>query len=734
MTEAKPVIVREGGAGPSSWEEGLSDAQPLLIVDGRSPDDLSSIHDVDCVLVDGRADAIGLARRAHSADPTVQVIVVAPGEERKRIERAVLFGRGLGEVWIVGPDEVGSDLVERATAVTRQRRSYRTTTAAIDHDLASMAPRPARRAIISDAYLASLLTVLPDPVISLDPEGRVLSWNAAADRVIGYRRFEALGRALHEVLRPLNETELAALLEQDAEKPVKDEIRFQRRDGEVAIAEIAVVLVEAADHRIRAVVLHDLTEERQIQDILQEKAMELEAQASELEAAQLELELANDDLQRINDELALRTREAEQARHDADAANRAKSDFLATMSHEIRTPINAIIGYTELLEMGLAGGLTEQQAVQLGRVRASSRHLLSLIEDILDLAKVEAGRIEVAQERALVVSSIAAALALVVPQSAEKGIRIEDPCNEDSSTYYVGDESRVRQILVNLLSNAIKFTDPGGVIRVTCGTTERPPDGADEADGPRAFIRVIDTGIGIPQDEMDRIFRPFEQVEKGHTRVQGGTGLGLTISRRLARLMGGDLTAESQQGVGSTFTLWLPTRAAPAEGMAEAVLAEMRQNRPRGLGEVGRALAEQADTIVRDYRDRLRADTALAMAAEIEDADLEDHAPALLADIAQNLLAMEKSAEVPERLLRDGGEIQRVIAELHGGQRVRLGWSEAAMRTELAILRQEVEAGVRRRLSGSEFDRALALLTRFLDQAERASLAGFRRASLEDPA
>jgi signal transduction histidine kinase len=263
------------------------------------------------------------------------------------------------------------------------------------------------------------------------------------------------------------------------------------------------------------------------------------------------------ELERSNEQLEIAIDEARAARDDAEGANRAKSEFLATMSHEIRTPINAVIGYTELLQLELAGPMNREQRSQLERIAASGNHLIGLVDQVLDFARIEAGTLRVESRPASAAEAVELALTVVGPQAAQKGVDLSTECTAERNIRYQGDPQRVHQVLVNLLANAVKFTDAGGRITVECTSRTGRLPGHPE---PGCWICLVveDTGIGIPPEQVDHIFQPFVQVESGYTRRHGGTGLGLAISRRLAVQMGGDLTVESSPAWGSRFTLWLP--------------------------------------------------------------------------------------------------------------------------------------------------------------------------------
>ncbi|HEX5831819.1 MAG TPA: GAF domain-containing protein [Gemmatimonadaceae bacterium] len=236
----------------------------------------------------------------------------------------------------------------------------------------------------------------------------------------------------------------------------------------------------------------------------------------------------------------------EAARLEAEAANRTKTQFLAVMSHELRTPLNAIAGYAELLSMGLRGPVTASQLEDLSRIRRSQQHLLRLIDDVLNFAKLETGTVRYCIADVPVADVLASLEAITGPQVSAKRLLYVPACASPEIVARV-DRDKLQQILVNLVGNAVKFTEPGGRIMVVC-------DGADD----RVLIAVHDTGSGIPLERQEVIFEPFVQLEQGLTRTVEGTGLGLAISRDLARAMGGDLTVESEPGIGSVFTVSVP--------------------------------------------------------------------------------------------------------------------------------------------------------------------------------
>jgi PAS domain S-box-containing protein len=258
------------------------------------------------------------------------------------------------------------------------------------------------------------------------------------------------------------------------------------------------------------------------------------------------LEQAEEHAAQLEQRVARRTAELATAKERAESADRLKSAFLATMSHELRTPLNSIIGFTGIILQGLVGPLNPEQAKQLGMVRDSANHLLNLINDILDLSKIEAGQLELVLEPMDIRQAIEKVVQMVTPLAQKKGLALHTLIAPDAGQI-TADRRRVEQVLINLVNNAVKFTETGSV-QIEAETAQNS-----------LLIRVTDTGIGIKADAMDKLFKAFQQVETGLSRRHEGSGLGLNICRKLVEMMGGHISAASAgPGQGSTFTVELP--------------------------------------------------------------------------------------------------------------------------------------------------------------------------------
>ena len=278
------------------------------------------------------------------------------------------------------------------------------------------------------------------------------------------------------------------------------------------------------------------------------------------------LYMANEELRNLSENLEQlvedRTVELAKARDEALAASRAKSEFLANMSHEIRTPLNAVIGLTEML---LETQLNSEQHDFVATINNSGEALLSIINDILDFSKIESGHLELESRPFDLRNCIEEALDLLAGKATEKGLELAYIFDGQTPAQIVGDEVRLRQVLLNLINNAVKFTTEGEVVVEVACKSLNIEDG--KAQSYEIQVSVRDTGIGIPKDKMDRLFKSFSQVDASTTRKFGGTGLGLVISRRLSEMMGGTMWVESEgvPGRGSVFHFTLTTQAAPSQ-------------------------------------------------------------------------------------------------------------------------------------------------------------------------
>jgi PAS domain S-box-containing protein len=638
------AVITANGTSPD-WSAALRNA---TVFSADDPAFLAALPTLEAILIDAGMEApLALARRVRQRAPEVQVVLVAGGQQAEELRRTMLFTPGLGEPWIATPEEANPALVEKAAAITRQRRTHARTLDRLSGRVALLQRSDAQPRRLSNQYLVTLLEMLPEPVFALDEENAVLFANPVAVATFGLELDATEKTSVHDVLGAGDRVALESMLSSVGSGVVRGQLRLRgggpsERGSQAGDERIYnVVLAPVASERpVRAMVLHDVTDQVRTQEALAELAAQRTTVLANIADGVIlvdqsgRITFVNETAARIHgaerigispdewpesygllrvdgtpypgDELPLaralrnnetipdaewlirrpdgavvhaqgsaapivdaggrtvgavltvrdvteqrrREREREQLLEERDRALEEvrnamhhRSRFYASMSHELRTPINAIIGYNELLAEQVYGPVPDEQQAALERIGRAARHLLDLVNDVLDLSKIEAGKLKIQREPVRLGPLIRDLAATMEPlaRSHDMDLRfdIESACDRPFDT----DPRRLRQILLNLISNAIRY-GAGKPVVVRC-KRER---------GVR--ISVEDQGPGIAADRTEDIFDEFVQLGEAD---DGGTGLGLAISRAIARALDGDILVDSEPGRGSTFTVFLPT-------------------------------------------------------------------------------------------------------------------------------------------------------------------------------
>jgi PAS domain S-box-containing protein len=377
--------------------------------------------------------------------------------------------------------------------------------------------------------VAAIVESANDAIISNSMDGLITSWNPAAAHMFGYSVSEAIGEKITMLMpreRVMKQPEILARLARGNRITDYETVRI-RKDGSHFASSIAVSPIRSPDGTVLGAseVVRNIEVRKQSERALSEVRSQVEA------------------------DLAF-------ARDRAQSANRVKSAFLATMSHELRTPLNTILGFTGIVLRGMAGPLNAEQTKQLAMVQGSARHLLSLINDVLDISKIESGQLEIRAAQFDVRVSLDKVLAIVTPAAEKKSLSISVVAPPRWKNV-ISDQRRVEQVLLNLLDNAVKFTEHGE-IEVTVQFLDVSKEARSISRQPSVSFRIRDTGIGIKESDLGTLFEPFRQLDSRIARQHDGTGLGLAICRGLVDMLGGEINAVSRLGSGSTFTFTIP--------------------------------------------------------------------------------------------------------------------------------------------------------------------------------
>ena len=393
-----------------------------------------------------------------------------------------------------------------------------------------------KRRLISDENSMVYLESAPDGVYISDSKGRFLYGNRKAEEIIGFRREELIGKSFLklDILSGKYRRKAIQLLAANnlGRSTGPDEFELKCGDGHIRWVEINTTPIFQDGKLVVIGFVRDIGERKRMKN--------------ELQARNEQLDTRNDRLQTMAEELIIQRQELINKTEEVERANQLKSEFLANMSHELRTPLNAIIGFSELMIEGVTGDINEEQKQCLNDVLTSSQHLLNLINGILDLSKIESGKIEFQSENFALPEVITSLARTMMPILKPRKQSLEVEIDENLPSVYA-DEGRISQVLLNLVENASKFTPNGGNLKIEA-----------VKDGTLCLVNIIDNGIGIKEENQERVFEPFSRLDESLVKERGGTGLGLALAKQIVERYGGRIWVESEYGKGSKFSFNLP--------------------------------------------------------------------------------------------------------------------------------------------------------------------------------